>query len=570
MENLTEAKRPRRNSLNEPSKPVKAGKRSNSSGPTVVSQIKACVRVRPLQPTELELINQNKAYDSIRVFQNTIQVVQKSETLEFEYDKVFRETSQLEVFESIGKQVVEDALRGFNGTVFAYGPTGSGKTFTMVGKSLWEVEQRGLVPRCASYIFNLLPPKTKVTCSILEIYREKLKDLLDLEDKDLKIKESSKGIFVEGLKEVEVTEESALIQAIESGINLRTVAATKINNLSSRSHCLFVIKVHQKLDNSFLNGTLNLIDLAGSEKVSKSEVSGSTFEDTKKINLSLSALGNVIHSLSNNCTHVPFRDSKLTRILQDSLGGNYKTYLVVNCSPFSRNIEETLSTLRFAERASQIKTRVKPNLSRAVPSLEEDIQRTKLELSKTKAELKRYSDVSSCSSEYESQDKLISELEDEVAKNQDNLTNMQAEILELEQKLASKTKNLLKEEISTKMINLKKMNEDRIAEHYQIKQSLLNRQTQEAERFFEYTQNLINQLEKEDFEKFLLNVSENQNIEETNHELSKQVKAIQWKILKLHSKNQILNCKSTHQQSQLKSFEKIAAKLRKYYKSSKS
>lgn len=174
------------------------------------------------------------------------------------------------------------------------------------------------------------------------------------------------------------------------GHQCRSIATTQLNQYSSRSHTLFIVEITQKFPNqSEKVGKLNLVDLAGSEKVGKSGATGETLEEAKKINLSLSCLGNVIHALTSNAEHIPYRDSKLTRILQESLGGNYKTSLIVTCSPCSSNKEETISTLKFAARAKTIKTHYKVNVHMSSESMARMIEKLRAELEAAMAEIAR-------------------------------------------------------------------------------------------------------------------------------------------------------------------------------------
>lgn len=286
---------------------------------------------------------------------------------EFHFDKIFMpDAPQESVFEFVGKPIAEDVMAGYNGTVLAYGQTGSGKTFTMMGAE--DNDSQGLIPRAAHHIFETIlnaDPEFvyTITCSMLEIYKETLRDLLDPSDIKLSIKGDAEGVYIEGLTEDYIGDEDELLEKLAFGGANRTVAATKMNSKSSRSHELFILKVCQKLpDGMEKTGILNLVDLAGSEKINMSGVTGNKLEEAKKINLSLSMLGNVIHSLSSGASHIPYRDSKLTRILQESLGGNYKTCLVVTASPHVRNLEESLSTLKFAQRAKTIKNRAVLNV----------------------------------------------------------------------------------------------------------------------------------------------------------------------------------------------------------------
>ena len=181
------------------------------------------------------------------------------------------------------------------------------------------------------------------------------------------------------------------MELLELGEKQRTVAATRMNNYSSRSHSVFTMEIIQKFPNEAeKRGKLNLVDLAGSEKVGKTGATGDTLEEAKKINLSLSCLGFVIHALTSGYEHIPYRDSKLTRILQESLGGNYKTTLIVGCSPYSSNKEETISTLKFASRAKTIKNHFKMNIQNSPEALMAVIEALKVDLEDCRNELVKY------------------------------------------------------------------------------------------------------------------------------------------------------------------------------------
>merc|ERR1719482_2340411 len=230
-------------------------------------------------------------------------------------------------------------------------------------------EDQGLIQRSTKQLFAYIRECQQdvefiLRCSLLEVYREQLRDLLSPSNLGLKIKESpSRGIFVEGLMQEFVVCEEDVYQLIALAEKMRAVATTRLNQQSSRSHVIFMLSCTQKLaDGTEKVGKLNLVDLAGSEKVWKSGSQGDTLEEAKKINMSLSALGNVISALKEKRSHIPYRDSKLTRILQETLGGNFKTSLVVTCSRSSLHAEETLSALTFATRAKSVCNHVKVNL----------------------------------------------------------------------------------------------------------------------------------------------------------------------------------------------------------------
>lgn len=277
---------------------------------------------------------------------------------------------QQDIFDFSIRPTVDDILNGYNGTVFAYGQTGAGKSYTMMGTNIDDDEGRGVIPRIVEQIFAsiMTSPSTieyTVRVSYMEIYMERIRDLLAPQNDNLPVhEEKNRGVYVKGLLEIYVSSVQEVYEVMRRGGNARAVAATNMNQESSRSHSIFVITVTQKNveTGSAKSGQLFLVDLAGSEKVGKTGASGQTLEEAKKINKSLSALGMVINALTDGkSSHVPYRDSKLTRILQESLGGNSRTTLIINCSPSSYNDAETLSTLRFGTRAKSIKNKAKVN-----------------------------------------------------------------------------------------------------------------------------------------------------------------------------------------------------------------
>ena len=240
----------------------------------------------------------------------------------------------------------------------------------MMGADIDDEEQRGIIPRIVEQMFASIlrsPGNIEYTVrvSYMEIYMEKIRDLLVPQNDNLPVhEEKSRGVYVKGLLEIYVSSVQEVFEVMRRGGAARATAATNMNQESSRSHSIFVITITQKNveTGSAKSGQLFLVDLAGSEKVGKTGASGQTLEEAKKINKSLSALGMVINSLTDGkSTHIPYRDSKLTRILQESLGGNSRTTLIINCSPSSYNDQETLSTLRFGVRAKAIKNKAKIN-----------------------------------------------------------------------------------------------------------------------------------------------------------------------------------------------------------------
>ncbi|KAK4051377.1 hypothetical protein OIV83_002861 [Microbotryomycetes sp. JL201] len=261
-------------------------------------------------------------------------------------------------------------MNGYNGTVFAYGQTGSGKSHTMMGPNIDDNELKGIIPRITEQIFASImssPASIEylVKVSYMEIYMERIRDLLAPDNDNLPVHEDKqRGVYVKDLSEFYVSSSNEVYEIMRQGANSRAVSSTNMNAESSRSHSVFVITIQSRNTESGTQktGMLYLVDLAGSEKVGKTGASGQTLEEAKKINKSLSALGMVINALTDGkSSHIPYRDSKLTRILQESLGGNSRTTLIINCSPSSYNESETLSTLRFGMRAKSIKNKARVN-----------------------------------------------------------------------------------------------------------------------------------------------------------------------------------------------------------------
>uniref|UniRef100_A0A8B9VZH0 Kinesin-like protein n=1 Tax=Anas zonorhyncha TaxID=75864 RepID=A0A8B9VZH0_9AVES len=268
----------------------------------------------------------------------------------------------------------QGVTEGYNGTIFAYGQTGSGKSFTMQGVVDPSTE-KGIIPRAFEHIFESIQcaenTKFLVRASYLEIYNEDVRDLLGADTKQkLELKEHpEKGVYVKGLSLHTVHSVVQCERIMEMGWRNRAVGYTLMNKDSSRSHSIFTIHmeictVDERGQDHLRAAKLNLVDLAGSERQSKTGATGERLKEATKINLSLSALGNVISALvDGRCKHIPYRDSKLTRLLQDSLGGNTKTLMIACLSPADNNYDESLSTLRYANRAKNIKNK---------PSINED------------------------------------------------------------------------------------------------------------------------------------------------------------------------------------------------------
>ncbi|XP_068101941.1 kinesin heavy chain [Hyperolius riggenbachi] len=327
--------------------------------------IKVMCRFRPLNSAEIhrgdKYIPSFKGDDTVVVGQSKPYV----------YDKVLTPNStQEQVYNACAKQIVKDVLDGYNGTIFAYGQTSSGKTHTMEGK-LHDPQLMGIIPRIAQDIFDHIYSMDEnlefhIKVSYFEIYLDKIRDLLDVSKTNLAVHEDKNRVpYVKGCTERFVSSPEEVMDVIDEGKANRHVAVTNMNEHSSRSHSIFLINIKQENieTEKKLCGKLYLVDLAGSEKVSKTGAEGAVLDEAKNINKSLSALGNVISALAEGTkSHVPYRDSKMTRILQDSLGGNCRTTIIICCSPSVFNEAETKSTLMFGQRAKTIKNTVSVNL----------------------------------------------------------------------------------------------------------------------------------------------------------------------------------------------------------------
>lgn len=341
--------------------------------------VQVVVRCRPLNNKE-QAGNFQRVVD-VFPSRGVIEILNCNETSRenkkmFTYDAVYDWSStQQQVYDEVVRPLVYSVLEGFNGCVFAYGQTGTGKTHTMEGiKS--DPEHRGIIPRAFEQIWAHINRSQNmnflVAVSYLEIYMEELRDLLKPNSTTpLELRERDGGIVVPNLHSVLCKSVEDMIQVMYMGNKNRTVGFTNMNEHSSRSHAIFLIKIEMCEVGSTLVkvGKLNLIDLAGSERQSKTGATAERLKEASKINRALSSLGNVISALAEKSPHIPYRDSKLTRLLQDSLGGNSKTIMIANIGPSEFNYNETLTTLRYAHRAKAIENK---------PVMNEDPQDTKL------------------------------------------------------------------------------------------------------------------------------------------------------------------------------------------------
>ncbi|XP_014475580.1 PREDICTED: kinesin-like protein KIF13A isoform X3 [Dinoponera quadriceps] len=348
-------------------------------------KIKVAVRVRPFNRRELELgtqcVVEMTGQQTILQHPTTMDKIDRNKPKTFAFDHCFYSlepgvdnfASQEIVFDALGRDILDNAFQGYNACIFAYGQTGSGKSYTMMGSG----DNKGIIPRLCDNLFDMIAKQQsseltyKVEVSYMEIYNEKVHDLLDPKPnkQSLKVREHNVlGPYVDGLSQLAVTSFQDIDNLMAEGNKSRTVAATNMNSESSRSHAVFSVILTQTLTDSKSGvsgekvSRMSLVDLAGSERAVKTGAVGDRLKEGSNINKSLTTLGLVISKLAdqnsgsnkNKDKFVPYRDSVLTWLLKDNLGGNSKTVMVATISPAADNYEETLSTLRYADRAKRI------------------------------------------------------------------------------------------------------------------------------------------------------------------------------------------------------------------------
>jgi len=341
-----------------------------------VECVRVVMRCRPLSTTEKQdgremIVNINPSRGEVIIRNPKADGGEQPKT--FAFDKVYDWTAQQEtIYQESAFPIVDSVIEGYNGTIFAYGQTGTGKTHTMEGRPD-PPELRGIIPRAFEQVFKQIDgtpdQQFLVRVSFLELYNEEIRDLLANNPKNkLELREKPDvGVYVKDLISFPVQSVEEMFGKLEVGRKNRAVGATSMNEGSSRSHSIFSITVEASEvgpdgQSHIRMGKLNLVDLAGSERQSKTQATGDRFKEAININQSLTTLGNVISALVDaKSQHIPYRDSKLTRLLQDSLGGNTKTVMVANIGPADWNFDETLSTLRYAHRAKNIKNKPKIN-----------------------------------------------------------------------------------------------------------------------------------------------------------------------------------------------------------------
>nr|XP_058912575.1 kinesin-like protein KIF7 isoform X6 [Kogia breviceps] len=341
--------------------------------------VRVALRVRPLLPKELLHGHQS----CLRVEPGHGQVTLGRDR-HFSFHVLLDENAGQEaVYQACVQPLLEAFFEGFNATVFAYGQTGSGKTYTMGEASVASLheDEQGIIPRAMAEAFKLIDENDLLDClvhvSYLEVYKEEFRDLLEVgtASRDIQLREDDRGnVVLCGVKEVDVEGLDEVLSLLEMGNAARHTGATHLNRLSSRSHTVFTVTLEQRgrapsrlprpAAGQLLISKFHFVDLAGSERVLKTGSTGERLKESIQINSSLLALGNVISALGDpqrRGSHIPYRDSKITRILKDSLGGNAKTVMIACISPSSSDFDETLNTLNYASRAQNIRNRATVN-----------------------------------------------------------------------------------------------------------------------------------------------------------------------------------------------------------------
>ncbi|XP_050747249.1 kinesin-like protein KIF9 [Gymnogyps californianus] len=340
----------------------------------VEKRVHTFVRVKPTAEFAQDMIKfgpDNKSIDIYIKKDAKKGVVNNRQTdWSFRLDGVLHNTSQELAYETVAKKLVSEALIGYNGTIMCYGQTGAGKTYTMTGATA-EYKHRGIIPRAIQQVFKAtahsVDPFVTVRISYLEIYNETLFDLLSTmthngtSDMQMAVVDCPQGVYVKGLSIHSVSHEEDALNLLFEGETNRVIAEHTLNKNSSRSHCIFTIYIESRFrvfsDVKCITSKINLIDLAGSERLSKTGSEGQVLKEATYINKSLSFLEQIVIALADpKRDHIPFRQSKLTHVLKDSLGGNCNTVLVANICGEAVHVEETLSSLRFATRMKWITT----------------------------------------------------------------------------------------------------------------------------------------------------------------------------------------------------------------------
>ncbi|XP_059481232.1 kinesin-like protein KIF11-B [Neocloeon triangulifer] len=541
--------------------------------------IQVYVRVRPMNEKErMERKNQNvvelKKDREVIVRDRTNLAMTKT----FTFDKAFGPNSkQVDVYKAVAQPMISEVLEGYNCTIFAYGQTGTGKTFTMEGERsnddmTWEKDPLcGLVPRVLSHMFDELRLKNiefTMAVSYLELYNEELIDLLSPEEDNSKLRlfedaQSKGSVIVQGLTDVRVLDKKQVYDILSRGSKKRQTAATFMNATSSRSHTIFMVTIHirestEAGEDLIRTGKINLVDLAGSENISRSGATNQRAKEAGNINQSLLTLGRVITSLVEKTPHIPYRESKLTRLLQDSLGGKTKTAIVATVSPVLANLEETLSTLDYAHRAKSITNRPQINqrLSKQafIKEYDQEIERLRKDLIAQRSGAGIYVDPENykeMETKIERQDveilekiQIIRSLEEEREKRESVVQDLSEKLEETTERLERTAANLA---ITERNLDEKEVLLDyhlNTEENLKVETGKLISVTDETTRDLEKTHDALERT---------------RNLEAKNTQASATFTSKMDSLLKLAKSESVSHCEN--QQTQISNLERCTSKL---------
>ncbi|GFU18479.1 kinesin-like protein KIF3B [Nephila pilipes] len=552
---------------------------ANPETKSKLETVKVVVRCRPMSEKELaggyhKIMKINPDRGGVEVQTN------KASSKYFTFDAVYDGGNQADIYCEVFRPLVDSVINGFNGTVIAYGQTGAGKTFTMEGV-LGDSENEGVIPNSFRHIFSHIARTENtqflVSASYLEIYQEEVRDLLSSEPKrKLEVRErNDSGVYVKDLTVSVCKTIQDLEKVMTEGKHNRSIGTTNMNAHSSRSHAIFMISIESCETDADGNahmkmGKLNLVDLAGSEKQAKTGAVGSTQKESIKINLSLSALGNVISALvDGKSTHVPYRDSKLTRLLQDSLGGNAKTIMIACTSPASYNLEETITTLRYANRAKNIKNKPVVNVDpkdAILLQFKQEITRLKAQLALKEAKRKKKKESPKITDDAVEDDDIDSSSV-EIVKKMENLLQEERVAYLNEQNLMTEEKEKILRDIKAKDEELRLENEarEKIKQHLEELEAkllcggknIIDHTNQQQRILEKRRQELAEQkrIEREMQAKLLEEEESTLEKKETYDSLQQEVEIKTKKLKKLFQRFQTLK-EDINDESEINSFER--------------
>ncbi|KAL5755256.1 hypothetical protein ACOSP7_023476 [Xanthoceras sorbifolium] len=512
--------------------------------------IRVFCRCRPLNKEEISAASATVVdFDAAK--NGDLGILTSSSTKKiFKFDRVYSpKDDQVDVFADASPLVIS-VLDGYNVCIFAYGQTGTGKTFTMEGTE----QKRGVNYRTLEQLFEIAKERSEtstynISVSVLEVYNEQIRDLLATSptSKKLEIKQSSEGFHhVPGIVEAKVDNIKDVWNVLQAGSNARAVGSNNVNEHSSRSHCMLCIMVKAKnlINGECTKSKLWLVDLAGSERLARTEAQGERLKEAQNINRSLSALGDVIYALATKSSHIPYRNSKLTHLLQDSLGGDSKTLMFVQISPSERDLSETLSSLNFATRVRGIE------LGPAKKQMDtSELQKMKVMLEKARQESK-------------SKDESLRKLEENLqnlesrAKGKDQIYKSQHErIKELESQLVMKSNLHSQSEKQVSQLSDRLKGKEELCSGLQIKvkeleTKLRDRHQSESTTFQQMVKDLDNKLKEQVQESESYALIAQQKITELERKLKEQEQQNSESFV-LHQKIKELEDKLREQEQQL-------------------